>query len=117
MHQSQGDPGHPRAHLLPLHDSTPSQELVVDNLDWARNTTRPHCLWEEMGGTVSQEFPRGFCPSLLSGFLAPGLSTAPQAPQRWLCPSPAHRPPMAPQVLQDKSRPVSLGYKAHRICL
>ena len=28
-------PGLPRAHLLPLHDATPCQKLVVDDLDWA----------------------------------------------------------------------------------
>lgn len=44
----------PWPHLLPLHDSAPRQELVVDDLDGACHATRSHCLWEETGGLVPQ---------------------------------------------------------------
>lgn len=83
MDWSQGDPGHPRAHLLPLHDSTPCQELVVDNLDWARNTTRSHCLREDSGSLLPQEFPRSFWETL----------TLPQP----ICLKPAHHLPSQPR--------------------
>lgn len=54
-------PGLLRAHLLPLHDSAPGQELVVDDLDGPRHAPRSHCL----GGNPAHQPPgAGAAPEL-----------------------------------------------------
>lgn len=121
MRWSCGHPGHRRAHLLPLHDSTPSQELVVDDLDWAGNATRSHCLWEETaviprgGFWEPQSCPRPPQPFLRAPAMGPMLSPpglprrpAPQ-PSFWL---PGSSLCTAPEDSPGLARPLSLGYGA-----
>ena len=112
-HWSSGRPGPPRTHLLPLHDPAPRQELVVDDLNWARDPAGTHRLREQTSGANAWECPRDASgePQSCPEDPGPRLQAVWPQPQSWPCPSAAHRPSMAPQCPRTSLRCSTWGTK------